>query len=86
MRGLTDEEREFLLAPEDGGHPCEACGLSDPTSDDPWTLEDEVMVSRLRERGLVMSLECEDAYHWRTTALGRLALQIDTVARGLVSQ
>lgn len=84
MRGLTDEERELLLEPEDGT-PCECCGIRGGGDRDPPPFNEAGLqtANRLATRGLLHASECDVAHHFRLSSLGRLALQLDAAARGM---
>lgn len=77
MRGLTDEEREALAE-----HP------DRHLEEDDW--EGESVRDALAFRGLLHRTEGPSPRGeeyvlivWETTALGRLALRLDSVARGI---
>jgi hypothetical protein len=86
VRGLTDFEREWMLAINDDLSYCDDPDATDLFDEDPIL---EAAFERLRNRGLVTLAPCpdEDSNHEQhavKTPLGRTVLELDAAARGLI--
>lgn len=81
MRGLTDQEREFLRYTRlHGGHH----NRPGPKSGH-ITSSDEPVLMALMERGAIVCIDCPDPCPWshpHITTLGEEILKIDAVANG----
>lgn len=82
MKGLTAEEREVLIMVAEGN--ARGCGSGCGTREAMGTPNQLAIARVLRDRGLVVPLRCQittDATHGQVTPRGRLALELDAMAR-----
>jgi hypothetical protein len=78
MRGLTSAEFDVLTNSKHAADPPCLRGGSCAREDYDWEDEDEKnsLDASLVARGLMFLFECEDAWHYRNTAMGDLLVSI----------